>query len=126
MKVCLAALGLGLLSAAVVLARLGAVEGVRTEEVILEDPPEQRLRARLYLPDRHGRLPAVLVCHGISNSKENLAPTALAFAQRGLVVLSLDFGGHGESAPRPLSEKGNVGDVRRALAYLAARPEVDD
>src|SRR5262245_18247386 len=118
MRAWLIALGSALLAASAVLGGLGRVEGVRTEEVVMDDLPGRTLRARLYRPPGEGPFPAVLLCHGVSDSKENDEPLSLAFAQRGFVALAADFGGHGESAARPLSDRDNLSDARRALAYL--------
>src|SRR5947208_3083888 len=126
MRIWIGVVGLVLLALAAGAALLGRVEGVRTEEVVIPgDASGLMLRGRLYLPPGEGKRPSVLVCHGIGNAKENSEPLALALAQRGFVVLAFDFGGHGESAGRPLSDKLNDEDARRAMAYLLTRPEVD-
>ncbi len=125
MRVWLVVLGLTLIAASAVLVRVGAVEGVRTAEVVLDDATGPRLRARLFLPAGEGPFPGVLLCHGASNSKEQLDVLGLALAERGLVGLAVDFGGNGESAPRAMSDTANLADARRALAYLRRRPEVD-
>jgi len=82
--------------------------------------------------------PCVLLLHGIGGSKSDLFLLALSFAGRGYATLAIDIAGHGER-PRvnnkPPSELGltelrqvgatTVVDLRRAVDFLATRPEVD-
>jgi dienelactone hydrolase len=118
--------GAFLLGLGVVLARLGAADGCRVEDMRLAHDAGETLRVRLFLPPRsEGPFPGVLLCHGIDNSKESMEPLALAFAQRGFVALTFDLGGHGESYRRSLGEARDIADTRRALAALAEHPAVD-
>jgi hypothetical protein len=115
-----------LLALGILFARLGAADSCRVEELHLDPDTGETLRARLFLPPGgQGQLSGVLLCHGIDSSKENMAPLALAFAQRGFVALTFDLGGHGESYRRSLGEARDIADTRRALAALAEHPAVD-
>jgi dienelactone hydrolase len=108
------------------LTRLEDSAGVRVQALPLGNSAGETIQATLYLPGVPGRtVPGVLLCHGIDSSKEHLGPLAIAFAQRGFAALTFDFGGHGESYPRPLAESADAADACRALAALAGRPEVD-
>jgi len=73
---------------------------------------------------RERRSPAVLVCNGNGGNRSLRAPLAAALAQAGLAVLLFDYRGYAANPGRP-TEPGLAADARAALAYLAARPEVD-
>jgi uncharacterized protein len=76
-------------------------------------------------PGRHQpRSPAVLVCNGNGGNRSLRAPLAAALARAGLAVLLFDYRGYAANPGRP-TEPGLAADARAALAYLAARPEVD-
>ena len=59
------------------------------------------IAATLYVPVEHpphpGRFPAVMLFHGLGGNRQSLDTVAQLFAQRGYVVLSFDFRGHGQS-----------------------------
>lgn len=58
------------------------------------------LSAYLYTPNSASAqkpAPAILAIHGLNNQKDYMANTALEFARRGFVVLSMDMTGHGYS-----------------------------
>jgi fermentation-respiration switch protein FrsA (DUF1100 family) len=73
-------------------------------------------------PGRPG--PAVLVCSGNGGNRSLRAPLAAALARLGLAVLLFDYRGYAGNPGHP-TEAGLAADARAALAYLAARPEVD-
>ncbi|HEU4400431.1 MAG TPA: alpha/beta hydrolase, partial [Actinomycetota bacterium] len=73
---------------------------------------------------REPRSPAVLVCNGNAGNRSLRAPLAAALARAGLAVLLFDYRGYAANPGRP-TEAGLAADARAALAYLAARPEVD-
>lgn len=87
---------------------------------------EGEMPAHLYLPDGDGRTPAVLVLHTVAGPGPNVEAFARELAGAGYVtmtpdVFSLhDFGPDGRT-DHPLV----LGDVRGALAWLAAQPRVD-
>jgi uncharacterized protein len=68
--------------------------------------------------------PAVLVCNGNAGDRSMRAALAAALSRLGLAVLLFDYRGYGGNPGSP-SEDGLAADARAALAYLAARPEVD-
>ena len=59
-----------------------------------------RIAYKLYRP-REAALPApaVLLMHGYQNDKETSSAFAIELARRGIVVLSVDLYGHGDSSP---------------------------
>jgi uncharacterized protein len=92
-----------------------------------------RLHATLYLPAPSAgpgpvevplkRSPGLIVAHGAGSRAARHGEFCLRAVQRGLVVLALDFRGHGDSdgeADGPLEQ-----DVLAAAAFLRDRPEVD-
>jgi uncharacterized protein len=70
------------------------------------------------------RSPAVLVCNGNGGNRSLRAPLAAALARAGLAVLLFDYRGYAANPGHP-TEAGLAADARAALAFLAARPEVD-
>jgi fermentation-respiration switch protein FrsA (DUF1100 family) len=89
-----------------------------------------RLAADLYLPEGadEGEQPGVVLCCGYTGVKNlYLDEMARRFARAGLVALTFDYKGWGESeGPRlRLAPYGRVEDTRAALSYLASRSEVD-
>jgi fermentation-respiration switch protein FrsA (DUF1100 family) len=73
---------------------------------------------------RGAKPPAVLVCNGNAGNRSLRAPLAAALARAGLAVLLFDYRGYAANPGRP-TEEGLAADARAALAYLAARPDVD-
>jgi predicted acyl esterase len=52
----------------------------------------------LYRPDGlAGTAPAVIVFHGLGGNRQSMAPVAQVLADRGYLVLTFDFRGHGQS-----------------------------
>ena len=113
-----------------------------------------RLAADLWIPDDLAtgeRRPAVLLCHGWGGLKEHLNATyARWFCKGGLVAMTFDYRGWGESDPKlvpvepPAAVEGEelvtvrarpvrevvdpfdqVLDITHCLDYLAAEPRVD-
>ncbi len=89
------------------------------------------LAGDLYTPDGSapgGGWPGIVLCQGYTAIKDMFLPeTARALNRVGYAVLAFDYTGWGESAgPRHrLAPHGRVADTRRALSFLAGRPEVD-
>jgi alpha/beta superfamily hydrolase len=108
---------------------------VRDLSLIIDgDPP---LAGTLTLPDRDRPVPAVVIASGSgpldrdSNHRrarfDVARQLAVALAEAGLASLRYDKRGVGESPGdwRAAGLHDNVDDLGRALATLAARPEVD-
>jgi dienelactone hydrolase len=87
-----------------------------------------RLVGILTLPDGPGPHPGVVLCHGFTGIKELILPYyAARFAAAGFAALAFDYRGFGESeGPRgrliPLEQ---VNDIRNAITFMEAQPEVD-
>ena len=78
-----------------------------------------------YVPSRNGA--AVAVMHGTGSNRLGVANHARLFARHGYGVLLFDFNGHGLSEGRSTSlPSAAQADADAALAYLRARPDVQD
>ncbi len=122
-------------------------DGYRIEKVIFQTMPDVWMTANAYVPERPGRLPAVLCVHGHwrgAKQDPNVAARCHGLARLGFFVLAVDaFGAgergigealgeyHGEMVAatlwpigRPLSGL-QVYENQRAVDYLLTRPEVD-
>lgn len=68
---------------------------------------------------------AVVICHGFAMNRHELLDIAHELRGRGHAVLLFDFRGHGSSDGRRTTIGfREAGDVRAAVDYLAARPEL--
>jgi fermentation-respiration switch protein FrsA (DUF1100 family) len=102
---------------------------VRTEEITFQSEGID-CAATLYLPpDSPGPLPGLVMGNGFANVRQMYLPVnATQFAAAGLVVLAIDYRYLGESAGQPCQQvlpEAQCDDLRNALTWLAARPEVD-
>ncbi|HEY1380237.1 MAG TPA: acetylxylan esterase, partial [Gemmataceae bacterium] len=121
--------------------------GYRVEKVTFQTRPGIRMTANLYLPDKKGRLPAILHVHGHwKGAKQDPVVQArcIGAAKLGFFVLCVDaFGAgergvgtalgeyHGDMTAATLLPVGlplsglQVYENMRAVDYLQSRPEVD-
>lgn len=90
---------------------------------------DQTCAGYLFLPARaSGRLPCVVLAHGVSGTMDRLFPQATAFAAAGLAALVFDYRGFGESLVEPpfvLDLARQRDDLRAAIAFARADPRVD-
>ena len=122
-------------------------DGYRVEKVLFQTRPGVWMTANAYVPDRPGRLPAVVGVHGHwPKAKVDAVPQMryIGLARLGFFVLALDALGAGERAvgkalgeyhgemvaatlwPVGLPLSGlQVYENMRAVDYLLTRPEVD-
>ena len=122
-------------------------DGYRVEKLTFQTRPGIRMTANLYLPDKQGKLPAILMVHGHwKGAKQDPVVQArcIGAAKLGFVVLCVDaFGAgergigtalgeyHGEMTAATLLPVGlplsglQVHENMRAVDYLGTRPEVD-
>ena len=85
-----------------------------------------------------GKRAAVLLLHGLGGDKNQLQALAMMLNGKGVVTLAIDAAGHGErpkvggkgigeqdlAGMRTLAAQ-TVQDLRRAVDYLSARPDID-
>jgi cephalosporin-C deacetylase-like acetyl esterase len=122
-------------------------DGYRVEKITFQTRPGVRMTANLYLPDKKGKLPAILMVHGHwKGAKQDpvVQSRCIGAAKLGYVVLCVDAFGAGERAigtalgeyhgdmtaatlvPVGLPLSGlQVYENMRAVDYLLTRPEVD-
>lgn len=81
----------------------------------------------LFLPETGRPLPALIMCHGAMDFKENYFPFCTFLARHGIAALALDMHGYGESG----GERHHVmmrewtADISAALRALGSHPGVD-
>ncbi len=91
-----------------------------------------RLAGRLYVPEGaspDAKRAGIALCHGFTGIKEFLLPQyAEAFAGAGMVALTFDYRGFGESDGQRgrLLWRDQADDIRNAVTYLGTRDEVDE
>lgn len=88
---------------------------------------DERLTGVLFLPGTVGAFPAMIVCHGAGEFKENYFELCECLAQRGVAALAIDMHGHGESEGERfhVNMEQWVADVRAAVGFLSNHPGVD-
>jgi uncharacterized protein len=81
----------------------------------------------LFLPQVDTPAPALIVCHGAGEFKENYFEMGESLAQRGIACLALDMHGHGESGGERFCVRIEewVDDIRAAIDFLQSHPRVD-
>ena len=86
----------------------------------------EKLAGVLFLPPGDGPFPAMIVCHGAGEFKENYFELCGRLAERGVAALAVDMHGHGESEGERfyVDMEQWVADVRAALEYLSNHPKV--
>lgn len=95
--------------------------------IVIQDDDHQ-ISGLLYRPlstTANNPLPAVILVHGISSSKESMSGIALELARRGFVALTIDVVGHGDSGGQ-LDATGDLSlGTLAALRYIETLPYVD-
>jgi pimeloyl-ACP methyl ester carboxylesterase len=77
-----------------------------------------------YVPSQNGA--AVLLAHGYGDNRVDMLPELTTLARHGYGVLSFDLRGHGQSDPsRVTFGDHEQRDIRAALDFLCAQPDVD-
>lgn len=110
-----------------------AANAVATRAVAFENAGAP-IAGTLFLPAESdgAPLPAVIVAGAWTSVEEQMPKTyAEALAVRGFAALTFDFRGWGKSGDLPGGVRfkedpaAKIADIRAAIAFLAARPEVD-
>ncbi len=81
----------------------------------------------LFHPNTVTPSPAVIVCHGAGEFKENYFELCEQLAARGVAALAIDLHGHGESGGERFCIHIHewVADVQAAIGFLATHPKID-
>jgi uncharacterized protein len=81
----------------------------------------------LFVPTDPRPAPAIIVCHGAGEFKENYFELCEALAARGVASLAIDMHGHGESSGERFCVEMRqwVPDVQAAIDFLQNHPGID-
>jgi alpha-beta hydrolase superfamily lysophospholipase len=81
----------------------------------------------LFLPTSDRPSPALAICHGALEFKENYFELGEFLAARNVAALAIDMHGHGQSEGERfhVDMREWVGDVRAAVDFLVSRPQID-
>jgi len=81
----------------------------------------------LFLPQAGPPWPALIICHGAGEFKENYIELCEYLAGRGVATLALDMHGHGASGGEKyyIQMRQWVPDIIAAIDFLQTRPEID-
>ncbi len=116
-----------LFTSIVVSQRFDTDQGTLKTEIIEISDGKWALSAILHVPKDSVSLdpkPAVVVTHGISSTKEMVDGISLELARKGIISLSLDLHGHGDSEGQLSSNDTSLG-LRAALDYIRSRSDTD-
>ena len=85
------------------------------------------LVGELFLPQTAGPAPALIICHGAGEFKENYFELCDFLTARGVVALAIDHHGHGASEGERyhIKMKEWSADVSAAIDFLQTQPGVD-
>jgi dienelactone hydrolase len=101
---------------------------IAVNTVVVNDGNKE-LSGLLYRPtyaSADNRVPAIVIAHGISESKEMMSSLGLELSRRGFVVLCLDLLGHGQSGGTVEDGINEPGfGVTAAVQYLGSQPFVN-
>jgi dienelactone hydrolase len=119
-------LAIVLLISTLVARRIDSDQGTLETEIIRISDGKWSLSAILHVP-KHSYSeprPAVVVTHGISSTKEMVDGISLELARKGIISLSIDLHGHGDSEGHLSSNDPSLG-LQAALGYIRSRKDVD-
>ena len=98
----------------------------RWEEVRFPSPGDLQLAGWFIPPDPQGDGATLVFLHGLGSNRGELLDEAVMLARHGYGALLLDMRNHGQSQGTVTTlGHAEVEDVRGAVAYLLARPEVN-
>lgn len=86
-----------------------------------------RLSASLFQPETVRACPALIVCHGALEFKEDFFEFCEFLAGKGIAAMAVDMHGHGQSQGERyhVEMRQWVADIRAAADFLQGRPGVD-
>jgi alpha-beta hydrolase superfamily lysophospholipase len=97
-----------------------------TSQLIHFNSLNEKMSGMLFIPESAAPLPALVVCHGAGEFKENYFELCEALAARGVATLAMDMHGHGASGGEKyhVNMRQWVPDVSAAIDHLSTRPEI--
>jgi poly(3-hydroxybutyrate) depolymerase len=111
------------------------LEGVERIDLTYASPHGGRVPAWVYEPDQTGPLAGIVVMHGMPGSRDTRWEMAAAYARSGAVVIAISapFARPDGPRDRPITLTAQdrdeqvqlIVDLRRAVDYLQAHPQVD-
>jgi alpha-beta hydrolase superfamily lysophospholipase len=98
----------------------------RRESVVIYSKKE-KLAGVLFLPGTDGPSPALVICHGAGEFKENYFELSEYLAKRGVASLALDMHGHGASEGERFHVNISdwVEDIQAAVSFLSEDARID-
>lgn len=101
--------------------------GIKSQPFVIRLNQNQQLIGKLYTPkNSKPPYPVMLLIHGVSSTKEMMAPLGMELARHGIAALAFDLGGLGESYSRPESEEDNLKDAKEIIAFVRNHPQQFD
>src|SRR5260221_631614 len=96
------------------------------QSIVLKSAGEN-IVGELFLPPASGPAPALIICHGAGDFKENYFELCEFLADKGIASLALDMHGHGASggARFHVNISDWVSDVQAAIQFLTHHPNID-
>jgi uncharacterized protein len=81
----------------------------------------------LFIPGADIPLPALIICHGALDFRENYFDLCEYLAGKGIASLAIDMHGHGASGGKRfhVNMKDWVSDIRRAIDFLEGMPDIN-
>lgn len=100
---------------------------ILTRQTVSFDSLGEKLQGVLFLPETAGPVPALIVCHGAGEYKENYFEMCEQLCAKGVAALAVDMHGHGESGGERfyVDMKQWIADVRAAVEFLSHQPQVE-
>jgi uncharacterized protein len=97
----------------------------RTDVSFLSGP--DTISGTLFIPESDIALPALIICHGALDFKENYFDFCEYLAGKGIASLAIDMHGHGASGGKRFHVNMEywVKDIRRAIDFLERMPEIN-
>ncbi|GET43530.1 hypothetical protein MiSe_83550 [Microseira wollei NIES-4236] len=97
---------------------------IKSQPLVISLNQNRQLVGKLYTPNNiKPPYPVMLLIHGVSSTKEMMAPLAIELARHGIAALAFDFGGFGESYSRPENEEDNLTDAKAIIAFVRNLPQ---
>lgn len=88
---------------------------------------DDTIASTLFIPDAPAPMPALVICHGALDFKENYFELCEHLAANGIASLAMDMHGHGSSGGRRIHVNMNewVMDIRCAIDFLEKIPKIN-
>lgn len=103
------------------------VNTVRRTDVSFPSGPDT-ISGTLFIPNTDKPLPALIICHGALDFKENYFELCEYLANKGIASLTIDMHGHGASGGKRfhVNMKDWILDIMRAIDFLEQTQGIND